>query len=211
MNIPIQQIRDIVDLIFSSTGYNIKNLNISFPHPLDIKIVRNADGDIVLSFTESLPKVSWKKYITLSAWIQGIALGKNGGTLKLKYLPDINFNYDDDSTKELFGQSFDTSDIEEDIYSEYDDEERQVLAKKCLHYASEWATIASQSGVQFSQCTEISKRQLKRDCKNFVMENIKSDPEIVAGSVILTFLLLYVVLPVVLKFILERLFKKLFS
>ena len=220
MRIPIQQIRDIVDLIFSTTGYNIKNLNVSFPQPLDMKIIRNSDGDIVLSFTGSLPKVSWQKFISLSAWIQGISLGKIGGMLKLKYLPDISFLYDDTENKELFGQEFatrvktyemDFSDIEQDILIHYNDETRQTLAKKCLHYATAWATIASNSGVQFSQCTEISQRQLRKNCKNFVSDNIKSDPEIVAGSVILTFILLYVVFPVVLKFILERLFKKLFS
>lgn len=211
MGIPIQQIRDIVDLIFSTTGYNIKNLNVSFPQPLDMKIIRNSDGDIVLSFTGSLPKVSWQKFISLSAWIQGISLGKIGGMLKLKYLPDISFLYDDSETKELFGQEMDFSDIEEEILVHYNDETRQTLAKKCLHYAAAWATIASNSGVQFSQCTEISQRQLRKNCKNFVSDNIKNDPEIVAGSVILTFILLYVVLPVILKFILERLFKKLFS
>jgi hypothetical protein len=207
---PIQQIRDIVDSIFSSSGYTVKNFNISFPHPLDMKIIRNDNNDIVLNFTQSLPKVTWKKLIKLSAWIQGVTLGQTGGTLRLKYLPDINFSYDDES-KELFGMTYDTSDIEQDIYSEYDDEKRQVLAKKCLQYANEWTTIASQGGTVFSDCSPLSRRKLKNNCRDFVIDNIKSDPEIVAGSVILTFLLLYVVLPVVLKFVLERLFKKLFS
>jgi len=210
MAIPISQIKQIVDFIFSKNGYDIKNLNISFPQPLDIKIVKDPSENIILSFTESSPKVTWKKFIKLSAYVQGLTLGKTGGTLKLKYLPDINFTYDDNA-ETLFGNSFNVSDIEAAINKEYPDEERNFLAKKCLHYASEWATIASQGGTDFSSCDKYTRRQLKRDCKDFGLSNIKEDEEVKHGSVILTFLLLYVVLPVVLKFILERLFKKLFS
>jgi hypothetical protein len=210
MPLPIQQIRDIVNLIFSESGYTVKNLNISFPHPLDIKIIRDKDDNIILSFTESLPKVNWKKFITLTAWVQGLTLGKNEGVLRLKYLPDITFGYDQKS-EDLFGQTYDFGDIQEDITTEYKDADSKKIADKCLHYASEWATITSQSGLNFNECSEKSRRQLKRDCKNFVMDNIKNDPEIVAGSVILTFLFFYVVLPMILKFVLERLFKKLFS
>lgn len=210
MSIPISQIKQIVDFIFSKNGYDVKNLNISFPQPLDIKIIKDTSENIILSFTESLPKVTWKKIIRLSAYVQGLTLGKNGGTLKLKYLPDINFSYDENS-ETLFGSYKDFSDIEAQIDNEYKDEERNFLAKKCLHYAGEWATIASQGGMDFSSCDKYSKRQLKRDCKDFVMSNIKNDPEILCGSVVLTFLLIYVVLPVILKFILERMFKKLFN
>ena len=210
MAIPISQIKQIVDFIFSKNGYDIKNLNISFPQPLDIKIIKDTSENIILSFTESLPKVTWKKFITLSAYVQGLTLGKDGGTLKLRYLPDINFKYDDTS-EALFGSSIDISDIESSIDQEYGDEERNFLAKKCLHYAGEWATIASQGGMDFSSCDRYAQRQLKRDCKDFVTENIKDDADLKYGSVVLTFLLVYVVLPVVLKFVLERLFKKLFS
>lgn len=210
MAIPISQIKQIVDFIFSKNGYDIKNLNISFPQPLDIKIIKDTSENIILSFTESLPKVTWKKLIKLSAYIQGLTLGKDGGTLKLKYLPDIKFSYDENS-ESLFGASYDTSDIEAQINAEYGDEERNFLAKKCLHYGNEWATIASQGDMSFSECDKYSRRQLKRDCKDFVMSNIKEDPEVLYGSVVLTFLLLYVVLPVILKFVLERLFRKLFN
>lgn len=210
MAIPILQIKQIVDFIFSKNGYDIKNLNISFPQPLDIKIVKDTSDNIILSFTETFPKVTWKKFIKLSAYVQGLTLGKEGGTLKLKYLPDINFSYDENS-ETLFGNSHNFNDIEAEINSEYPDEERNFLAKKCLHYAGEWATIASQGGMDFASCDKYTQRQLKRDCKDFVLQNIKEDEELKCGSVVLTFLLLYVVLPVVLKFILERLFKKLFS
>jgi hypothetical protein len=80
-----------------------------------------------------------------------------------------------------------------------------------LQYASEWATIASQNNVDFSQADANSARKLKKECKDFVMYNFKQDEEIRYGSIFLTFLLLYVVLPVVLKFVLERIFQKLFN
>lgn len=210
MKIQFQQIRDIVDSIFSESGYNIKNLNIQFPHPLDINIIRDDKDNITLTFTESMPKVTWKKFITLSARIIGISLGETGGVLKLKYLPDIKFSYDDSASEQLFGQYYDFSDIKEAISSEYDDEERQIIAKKCLHYATEWTTIASQ-GCDFALADTFTRRRLKKDCRQFVIDNVKNDAEIQAGSFILTFLFLYVVLPVILKFILERLFKKLFD
>ena len=205
----IKEIKDIIDSIFSAGGYTVNNLNIQFPQPLDIKVVSNGDKEISLDFTKSLPKLSWKRFINITAWIQGLTLGPTEGILKLKYLPDVKFSYDDSS--QLFGQSYDISDIERDIESEYSNEDQKKLAKKCLHYANEWATIASQSGLVFSQCSQKSRVQLKQSCKQFVTDNIRNDKEVVAGSVILTFLLLYVVLPVVLKFVLERLFKKLFS
>lgn len=211
MPIPIQQIRDIVNYIFSPNGYDIKNLNVSFPEPLDIKVVRDKNENIVLSFTGSLPKVSWKKVIRLTAWVQGITLGSSEGVLRLKYLPDIKFSYDT-SSENIFNTMYSTDDISHEIEKEYGDcEEKKKIADKCLHYASEWATIASQGGVTFSGCSEKSKRQLKRECKMFVVDNVRNDPEIVAGSVLLTFLFFYVVLPVILKFVLERLFKKLFN
>ena len=188
----------------------IKNFNVQFPHPLDMKITKDSNNNISLDFTKSLPKVGWKKVINFTAWVQGISLGQTEGVLKLKYFPDIKFSYDDPAPK-LFGRTYDFSDIENDIEQEYGDDERKKLAKKCLHYANEWTTIASNNGVNFGDCTEISRKQLKQNCRKFVTDNIKNDEEIVAGSVILTFLLLYVVLPVVLKFVLERLFKKLFS
>lgn len=210
MSIPISQIKQIVDFIFSKNGYDIKNLNISFPQPLDIKIVKDPSDNIILSFTESMPKVTWKKLIQLSTYVQGLTLGKSGGTLKLKYFPDINFTYEDNA-ETLFGSAMNLDDIEQSINSEYVDEERNFLAKKCLHYAGEWATIANQGGMDFSSCDKYTQRQLKRDCKDFVTQNIKDDKELKCGSIILSFLLLYVVLPVVLKFVLERLFKKLFN
>lgn len=209
MKIQIKQIRDIINSIFSENGYDVNNLNIQFPDPLNIKIDKDDIENISLTFVGSLPKVTWKKYITFSARIIGLTLGELSGILKLKYLPDVRFSYDDPPEK-MFGSKYSFNDIEEEIVTEYQDEERRTVAKKCLQYAEEWATIAGQE-VDFASTDAKTRKKLKSDCKNFVVDNIKDDQELQAGSVLLTFLFLYVVLPVILKFILERIFKKLFN
>lgn len=204
--IDLKEIRDIIYKIFSETGYSIKNINIQFPQPLGIKITKKED-DISLDFVDQTPKISWKKIITLSSYVNGISLGPEGGVLKLKYLPDIRFSYD--KTQELmFGQVIDYSDIEKEIDLEYKDDERKKLANKCLQYGVEWVTIAS-SNESFGNSSVAEQRLLKEQCKEFIRENIKEEKS--HGSAILTFILIYVLLPVVLKFIVERIFRKIFN
>lgn len=206
--IDLKQIRDIVYQIFSSAGYSINNMNIQFPQPLDIKITKK-DESISLDFTSNIPKVSMKKFITISAYVKGLTLHPNGGTLKLRYLPDINFDYNQ-SKEAIYGQSIDFSSIEQEILQEYKDDERKNLASRCLQYGHEWATIASQNP-DFYSSSPINQRKLKQQCKNFIRNNIEDEEKNRYGSVILTFILIYVLLPVVLKFVVERIFKKLFN
>lgn len=204
--IDLKQIRDIVYQIFSESGYSINNVNVQFPQPLNIKITKDGDS-ISLDFDDKVPKISWKRLITLSAYINGLALKENGGVLKLRYLPDIEFSYE--KTQELmFGQNFNFSDISNEIDSEYKDEARKKLATKCLQYGVEWVTIASQNPT-FGQSSLAEQRLLKQQCKDFIRENIRDEKN--HGSAILTFILLYVLLPVVLKFVVERIFKRIFN
>ena len=204
--IDLKHIRDIVYQIFSDSGYSINNVNIQFPQPLNIKITKDANS-ISLDFDNNVPKISWKRLITLSAYINGLALKENGGVLKLRYLPDIEFSYE--KTQELmFGQNFNFSDISNEIDSQYKDEARKKLATKCLQYGVEWVTIASQNPT-FGQSSLAEQRLLKEQCKDFIKDNIRGEKK--HGSVVLTFILLYVLLPVVLKFIVDRIFKKIFN
>lgn len=202
-----QHIKGIIDSIFSEDGYNIQKFNIKFPQALDIRIIQSKDGTD-LNFTKDLPKITWKKFITLSARVSGISLNEKGGVLKLKYFPDVPFLYSD--SEEEFGTAYDFSSVQQEIDLEYSEEEQKFLAKKCLQYASEWATIASQ-GTSFQNASHQEQKQLRKNCKQFVIENIKNDPEIVAGSVLLSFLFFYIILPAILRFVLERIFKKLFN
>lgn len=204
----IKNIRDIVYQIFSDNGYVFNNMNIKFPQPLNIGITKK-DDIISLDFTNDCPKISWKKFITLSAHVNGISLGKDGGTIKLRYLPDINFSYDK-TQEQLFGdRQYDFSSIEQEIATEFKDEARQKLATRCLHYGAEWATIASHSNYALSYATPKEQKILKQQCKDFIRDNVVNEER--HGSAILTFILLYVFLPVILKFIVEKIFRKIFE
>lgn len=204
--IDLKEIRNIIYQIFSESGYSINNINIKFPQPLSIKIEQK-DDTISLDFADKSPKLSWKRFITLSAFVNGISLNKEGGVLKLKYLPDIKFSYE--KTQELmFGETINFSDIASEIENEYKDEARKNLAHRCLQYGIEWTTIASQSG-EFYTANVAEQRILKQQCKDFIRDNIVEEKN--HGSPILSFILLYVLLPVVLKFIVDRIFSKLFN
>lgn len=203
----LQNIRNIIYQIFSDGGYMFNNMNIKFPQPLNIKIIKNND-DISLDFVNDCPKISWKRIITLSAHVNGISLGKDGGVIKLRYLPDINFSYDK-TQEQLFGNQYDFSSLQEEIMKEYDDEARQKLASRCLQYGAEWATIASRSNEALAYSTPEEQKHLKQQCKNFIRDNIRNEER--HGSAILSFILLYVLLPVILKFIVEKIFRKIFE
>lgn len=208
----IHKIKSIIDSLFSSNGYKVNNLDIQLPQPLNMEIAKRSEDELSLDFTKSLPKVTWTKLVKITAWIYGVSLGKDGGVLKLKYLPDIKFSYTDAKFfEQSFGSQYDLADIELEIEKEYGDEERRKLARKCLLYAHEWATITSATGTIFSDCSPKERKQLEKSCKEFVIDNIKNDPEVASVSVILLFLLIYVVVPVILKFVLEKFLKKIFS
>jgi hypothetical protein len=207
ITLPIRKVKEVLNKIFESTGYSFKDLNIKFPKPLEMTFGEDNKRSVSLLFTKNLPKISWKKFITISAWIQGIVLSDEGGTIKIKYFPDLKFSYTKDS-EQLFGEKkIDLSDIEREIYSQYPDEERQKIAKVCLRYAHEWAIICSSSGMTSADFK--SNKKLKKDCYNFVKDCIKEDKR--HGSFIISFIVIYVILPVILKWIIERLFEKLIS
>ena len=207
----IQQIRDIVFQIFSEYGYKKNNVTIKFPQPLNINITQ-INENISIDFENALPYISWKKLITLSAYINGFTFGQSSGTIKLKYLPDIKFSYEE--TQELmnmfepnFGE-LDFSDIQNEINETFKDDARQKLASRCLQYGTEWARIASR-GFNLQEVDDAQKKKLKKECSNFIKQNIQQEEK--HGSVVLSFILIYVLLPVVLKFIVERIFRKLFA
>ena len=207
----IQQIRYIVFQIFSEYGYKKNNVTIKFPQPLDINI-QQVNEDISIDFQNSLPHISWKKIITLSAYINGFTFGKTSGTIKLKYLQDIKFSYEE--TQELMNMfepnfgDIDFSDIQNEIDSTFKDDARKKLASRCLQYGAEWARIASR-GCNLHDVNSSQKKELKKECSNFIKQNIQQEEK--HGSIVLSFILIYVLLPVVLKFIVERIFRKLFE
>jgi hypothetical protein len=149
--------------------------------------------------------------ITLYAYIEEISLGKSGGLIKLKNFPNINFSYEK-STISFFNENYQfQNDLFNEIETKYSDPIKKKIAHKCLQYGTEWATIVSQSG-GFCELNYESKRNLKSQCLNFVIENVKRDfeNEKEHGSVILTYLLVFIIIPAVARFIIVRLLEKYF-
>lgn len=204
----LKHIRDIIYQIFSDSGYMFNNMNIKFPQPLNVSITKK-DDIISIDFVNDNPRISWQRIIRLSAHINGVSLGKDGGTIKLRYLPDINFSYDKTSEQFFGSRTYDFSSIEQEINAQYADEERRKLATRCLQYGIEWATIASRSNDALSYATPKEQKILKQQCKEFIKDNIINEKR--HGSAVLMFILLYVLLPVILKFIVEKIFRKIFE
>ena len=210
--IDLTQIETILSSIFKD-GLDLNGTKVSCKSPTQIT-VNSVDSDhIAIDFSNNLPKATVKKIIALSLDIQGIIFRKNSGTIKIKYFPDINFDYVKEG--KVFGacgiDSVDFSSIEVEINQQYDDENRKKLADKCLQYAKEWATIASYGGVSFRTCDFYEQQNLKRQCQSFVKESLMNDEDVRYGSIILTFILLHVILPIIIKWIIDRVFQKLSS
>lgn len=206
----ISNIKDIINQVFSERGYSVGSLTFYLPQLTNIEI-KKSDKDLALSFVNNFPKVSWKKFITLSTYLHDISLGESGGSIKLRYLPRFNFSYGSAlALDNNFGSYLNFDEVKEEIVNQYPDTERQKLALLCLQYGSEWATIASQSE-GFYESTVKQKRHLKSECKKFIEANLRENSKSTHGSIILSIIVLYVILPVVLKFVLERLFSKLFN
>lgn len=206
MALPLKQIKDILDKVFTDNGYSVKDLNVKFKQPLNITF--GTDGNnISLIFTKNLPCISWKRFITISAWIEGLILSNTGGTIKIKYFPDLQFTYSE-KNEQLFGKKniLDLNSIEEEIKAEYPDEERRKLANVCLQYANEWVTMCCASGVTSDDFRD--KKHLRKDCYNFVRDCIKKEEKY--GSVV-GFIVLFIILPVVLRWIIEKIFDRLVS
>lgn len=202
----IKQVKCIIDAILSREGWQLGNINIKCSLPLIVKI-QNDNDTIVLNFEKSYPVAIIKKFVKLKLSVKGISLGKDGGTIFIKFFPDINFSYEDETN---FGSVY-SVDLESDIIAEYEDEERRKIARKCLQYANEWTTIVSTGNPEAQKSkTKFSRSALRKQCVKFVSENIKNDKEIQCGSVLLSFLFLYVVLPAVINWVVKKVLDKWF-
>lgn len=204
----LTDIKNAIEKIFSKNGYEISGFSLSCPDEMAMSISKKEKG-IDISFGGDLPYVRTKKFlIPISAKIQGVYLGEDGGSIKLKHFPDFSFSYDENNSAN-FGSHESISYVDlisSQIDREFKDEERRKIAKLALQYTNEWATIVSQNGASIYHCDDKNKGKLKRDCENFVLDNMRNSKEIEAKSVVLTFILMYVVLPMVIKWVIEKFF-----
>lgn len=204
--LPIKNLKVILDKVFSSTGYSFKDLYIKLPQPLNMTFGIVAEDKISLKFIDQLPKISWKKFITISALIQEIILDNDGGVIRIKYFPDLKFQYSKSETTNFYSSPIILEELYDEINAEYPDAERRKIANLCLHYANEWVTMCCASGVSVDEI--VSNKDSKKNCYRFVKESIVNN-ENKHGSIVISFILIYVILPIILKWIIERIFKKL--
>lgn len=204
----LAELKNIIEQIFSKSGYEVNSFTFFCPTSSSISIKKTNDS-LDISFKEGMPSVQTKKlFIPITAHLEGISLGEDGGTIKLKYFPDINFSYGQDSREERFGaynNTIDTKLIKSQINKEFPDSARNKIANLALKYTQEWANIASDNGNDLSFCkSKRLRNKYRQDCESFVKENIMLSKDIEAKSAILTFILIYFVLPAVVSWVVKK-------
>ena len=98
-----------------------------------------------------------------------------------------------------------------EIEGKYSKKSYKDIAKKCLQYSEEWATMCMGKGVTFDNADYFDRYTLKDQCYNFVYDNAVEDAEKKYGSIILTWIFLYVILPTIIRWIINRFLDKLFD
>lgn len=203
-----EDLKKTLNNIFSPNGFILNGYNIKCNTPLDVKI-ENKDSSILITFNKNTPVASIKKIITLSVNVEQICLDNTGGYIKFKYFPAIKFSYD-----KVFGEDYKQLNLDPiylDIDNTYANKQHREIAKMCLRFTNEWATICQASGVDFGNADAPTRRKLRKQCYSFVEENVHKEVEKEYGSVVLTFIFMYVVLPMIIKWIIAKILSRLYS
>jgi hypothetical protein len=203
-----EELKSTLNNIFSSSGFVLNGYNIKCNTPLDVKI-ENKDNNILITFNKNTPVASIKKIITLSVNVEQICLENTGGYIKFKYFPVIRFSYDKVFSDDKQKKNLDPIYLE--IDNHYANKNEREVAKMCLRFANEWATICQSSGVDFSNANRKTRFELKKQCYSFVEENVHKELEKEYGSIILTWVFIYIVLPMIIKWIVAKILSRLYS
>lgn len=205
-----KQISEVLFQIFSDEGFTVNGFKIKSESPLVANFYSENDTTTI-SFGNNYPKAEITRIITLYAYIEQLVFGKDNGIVRLKNFPDINFGYDKSAILNFLDHLTYAGEceIEKEIEEKYADDTRRKIAKDCLQYATEWATIVSQAGA-FAGASNNKKRELKKQCYDFVVENVRKDAKEKYGSAILTYLLVFIIIPAVARFIIVKLLEKYF-
>ena len=211
-----QVISDLLFEIFSEEGYSVNGLTVRCESPLVANIASAGDRTSI-DFGNNFPRAEIKKIITLYVYIEGVMFGKDGGSIKLKNFPDINFGYDTDTVLDFLSKNIpsikfgDDDVIKAEIKGRFSDKNKQKIAEKCLQYAKEWSTISTAGGVEFSKTNRSEKIRLRNQCSEFVLENVKEEIEKEYSSIFLTFILVSVILPAIITWVVHRVLDDLFN
>ena len=203
-----REIYQSISNVFNGEGITVKGFKITSKTPT-VATVRH-DADIVeITFGQNQPKAEITRIITMYAHIEKIIFGPEGGSIKLRNFPDFSFGYGEEKTTKFV--RFDNSDIYSEIDLKYREKTYKDIAKKCLQFSEEWATMCMDRGVTFDNADYFDRYSLKDQCYNFVHENVVKEAEEKYGSIILTWIFLYVILPTVIRWIINRFLDKLFD
>lgn len=208
-------ISDILLQIFSDEGYKVNGLTVKCKSPL-VANISSAGGKSSIDFANNFPRAEVKKIITLYVYIESVVFGEQGGSIKLKNFPDINFGYDTDTLLEFLSKNvpsikFGDEQITDDIQAKFKDPNKQKIAEKCLHYVKLWSTISTAGGTDFANASYSEKRELRRQCIEFVKDNVTDEIKAEYSSVFLTFILITVIIPAIISWVVHRILDELFN
>lgn len=207
----VSEIKNIVNKVFSEEGFRF--LNFSFVCPNNIHLTfEKGSKSINIDFTQEMPHVKVKKMlIPMTIYVEGLFLGEESGSIKLKYFPDIYFEYaafkegqENFSSEFPVGNNTEIEECYDEITKKYPDEERRMIARLSLQYTKQWAEILKTTRNDSKELSVVQKDSLKRDCENFVIENVKKSKKVKARSAILSFVLLYIIIPSVVNWVVKK-------
>ena len=142
-----REIYDSISDLFTDKGILVKGFKIKSKTPSVVTV--RYDNDIAeITFGENQPRAEITKIITIYAYIEKIIFGPEGGLIKLRNFPDFSFGYGNEAETVKFCR-FDNSDICNEIEVKYSKKSYKDIAKKCLQYSEEWATMCMGRGVTF--------------------------------------------------------------
>lgn len=200
-----KEAKELLSNMFSEDGGEVNGVKIYAKSPSSFVISENEDKSILIYFPKQKPTASVKRLITISVVVESVLLKEEHAVLEFKNFPKIPIPYDG-----FFGipSKVDVRSIQKTISQKYSGK-KEKIANLCLFYGDEWARISSQATCfRSASCAE--KKILKKQCIDFVTENVKKDMEQQYGSVILTYLLVFIVIPAVARFVITRLLEKYF-
>ena len=203
-----REIYQSISSIFNGEGIVVKGFKVTSKTPTVANITYGADI-AEITFGQNQPKAEITRIITMYAHIEKIVFGPEGGSIKLRNIPDFSFGYGEEVTHKFV--RFDNSDIYAEIEGKYAKKSYKDIAKKCLQYSEEWATMSMCNGITFDNADYFDRWKLKDQCYNFVYDNVVEDAEKRYGSIVITWIFLYIILPTIIKWIINRFLDKLFD
>ena len=203
-----REIYQSISSIFNGEGIVVKGFKVTSKTPTVANITYGADI-AEITFGQNQPKAEITRIITMYAHIEKIVFGPEGGSIKLRNFPDFSFGYGEEATHKFV--RIDNSDIYAEIEGKYAKKSYKDIAKKCLQYSEEWATMSMCNGITFDNADYFDRWKLKDQCYNFVYDNVVEDAEKRYGSIVITWIFLYIILPTIIKWIINRFLDKLFD